>query len=113
MTGKEKCDKLKEIRKDIANKIGIDLKQTKCTYKGECTGSCPKCKAEEEKLNKALLTKAVAVASMSLVLSGCSVQPDNMIAGMEESPDNAYVSEEINIEQDSDTLSGDVVYVGE
>ena len=29
----------------------IDLKQEECTYKGECSGTCPKCKQEEEILN--------------------------------------------------------------
>lgn len=55
MTGKEKCKKLKEIRKEISNNLGIDLKQTECTYKGECSGTCPKCKQEEETLNAYLL----------------------------------------------------------
>lgn len=111
MTGKEKCNKLKEIRKDVANKIGIELNQTQCTYSGECTGTCPKCKAEEEKLNKALLTKAVAVAGISLVLSGCSVQQDGMLTGIAKSTDNKPISEEITVEKDYETLSGGVTYV--
>ena len=55
MSGKEKCKKLKEIRKEVADKLGIDLKQTECTYKGECSGTCPKCSQEEEILNTYLL----------------------------------------------------------
>ena len=45
---KQKCDKLKQVRKDIADKIGVDLHQKECTFSGDCTGTCPKCKQEEE-----------------------------------------------------------------
>lgn len=113
MTCKEKCNKLKEIRKDVADKIGVELKQTECTYSGECNGTCPKCKSEEDKLNKALLTKAVAVAGLSLAISGCSVQPDDTITGLEELSPETSISEEITVEKDYGALSGNVVYVGE
>lgn len=70
---KEKCRKLKEIRKKMADRLGIDLHQRECTYEGECSGTCPKCRQEEETLNKALLGKtAAAVAiSTSVMLTAC------------------------------------------
>ena len=52
---KEKCDKLKRYRKEMADILGIDLQQQECTYKGPCLGTCPKCKEEEIILNKKLL----------------------------------------------------------
>lgn len=52
---KEKCNILKTIRKNIAKKIGIDLKQKECTFKGECTGTCPTCQMKEKILNEQLL----------------------------------------------------------
>ena len=55
--GKEKCNFLKEMRRKLAEKLGIDLKQKECTFEGQCTGTCPKCQEEELILNNALLEK--------------------------------------------------------
>ena len=41
---KVKCDLLKKLRKDLSDTLGIDLHQTECTFEGECTGTCPKCR---------------------------------------------------------------------
>lgn len=74
---KERCKKLKEIRKKIADKIGVDLHQTECTYEGKCSGTCPKCQQEERQLNQALLTKgalATGALAMSVSLVGCTIQ---------------------------------------
>ena len=71
---KEKCKKLKEIRKKVADSIGVDLHQTECTYEGACKGTCPKCAQEERQLNQALLGRAAlvtGVAAMSIGLAGC------------------------------------------
>lgn len=69
---KEKCKRLKAIRKKLADGLGIDLRQRECTFEGECSGTCPKCRQEEEALNRALLGKAAAVAvSAGLLLTGC------------------------------------------
>ena len=51
---KKKCRQLREIRKELADKLNIDLHQTECTFKGDCSGTCPKCEQEEQILNKAL-----------------------------------------------------------
>ena len=56
---KEKCNFLKKIRKDIAKKLGIDLKQKECTFDGECSGTCPACQMEEKILNEQLLKKGM------------------------------------------------------
>lgn len=69
---KEKCRRLKEIRKQTADRIGIDLQQTECTYEGNCSGTCPKCRQEEEKLNMALLGKAAVVLGVGLSLTACT-----------------------------------------
>lgn len=72
MNHKEKCKTLKKVRKSIADVLGVDLHQTECTYEGDCPGTCPKCKKEEEILNKAILTGSAAAVS-SLVLVGCQL----------------------------------------
>ena len=118
MDNKERCRILKEIRKETAEKIGVELNQTECTYKGECSGTCPKCRQEEEKLNKALLggkVAAVALAS-SLALSGCA--SDTLSGNVEvvetestEDTCNTDITEGSGVElhqEGVETLSGDV-----
>ena len=124
---KEKCKRLKEIRKQTADKLGIDLYQTECTYQGECSGTCPKCRQEEEKLNKALLGKAAVVLGVGLSLTACT--PLTGTDNDEMSGDAVVITEEIDetevttenvaepeIESDSGedgTLTGAVEYIGE
>ena len=57
MKGKEKCDLLNEIRQKIADENNIDFNIEKCTFKGECTGTCPKCEVELEYLENELEKK--------------------------------------------------------
>ena len=69
--GKKICKTLKAIRQQIADANGISYAPTLCTYKGDCTGTCPACEAEvryiEHELNaRRLLGKAVVVAGLSM-----------------------------------------------
>ena len=48
---KKKCEHLKQIRKNVADAIGVELNQSVCTFEGECKGTCPKCEQEERKLS--------------------------------------------------------------
>ena len=43
--GRRICNHLKKIRKRIAEENGIFLDQEKCTHKGDCMGTCPRCDA--------------------------------------------------------------------
>lgn len=128
---KAKCDKLKKIRKSIADKIGVNLHQVECTYDKDCKGTCPKCKQEEDLLNRALAQKAgaLAVGAITVIsLSGCKptseiidyqglmTYPDNHIE-IEGIPENENENENENeIKQDSGLndlpddlqLSGDI-----
>ena len=56
MFGKQKCKALREIRKQIAEENEIKYVVSKCTYRGECNGTCPRCEEElrylEEELEK-------------------------------------------------------------
>ena len=54
MIGKDKCKCLREIRKRIATENDINLVTEECTYKGECTGTCPRCEAEVRYLESEL-----------------------------------------------------------
>ncbi|MCF0130909.1 MAG: hypothetical protein HUJ71_04240 [Pseudobutyrivibrio sp.] len=82
MNHKEKCKIMKSIRKKMADKLGVDLHQTECTFEGECRGTCPKCKQEEDLLNHAILSKgALGVATLATAVSlvGCG---DDMSSGL-------------------------------
>lgn len=72
MTGREKCNKLKRIRAALATTLGIDLHQVECTFEGECTGTCPKCKQEEDALNAAILHKGAAMTGAVLLATSMS-----------------------------------------
>ena len=106
MDGKQKCNVLKRVRKQMADKLGIDLHQKECTFEGECSGTCPKCAHEESILNAALLKKGAAAATavaLTAALVGCTpfeeqgnMQPQNP-SGVEDNSGGGY-----------DELSGDI-----
>lgn len=72
---KEKCKALKKIRKKLADTLGVDLQQRECTYEGKCSDTCPKCKQEEEQLNRAIVAKSALAAgtvAVTVGLTGCT-----------------------------------------
>lgn len=54
MTGKEKCELLKAMRREIAEANGIVYLTSECTFQGNCPGYCPKCDAEARYLDSEL-----------------------------------------------------------
>lgn len=60
---KEKCRKLKLVRAKMAEELGVELHQRECTYEGYCSGTCPKCAAEERLLNEAFLYRGAEKAA--------------------------------------------------
>lgn len=73
--GRAKCDRLKKIRKAVADRLNVDLHQSECTFEGNCRGTCPKCKQEEEILNRELLKRAAGAGIgvlAGLSLAGCA-----------------------------------------
>lgn len=119
---KAKCERLKQIRKQLADRIGVDLHQSECTYRGECKGTCPKCAHEEKQLNQALAAKGMLVAglaTLSLGLAGCGNQYGDLEGEIETIGSEAESSEMISTESTEITesgteevieLEGDVVY---
>jgi hypothetical protein len=73
--GKNICNQLKEIRRGIARDNGIDLDIPECTFEGECEGTCPRCEAELQYLERELtlrtvMGKAAVIAGLTLGISG-------------------------------------------
>ena len=58
-TGKEKCEILRRIRKDIADRYGLEYTPAECKHQGDCSGTCPKCDAELEDLQRQLISRSI------------------------------------------------------
>lgn len=72
--GKDTCNYLKAIRRNIAQENEIDLEIPECTYKGECLGTCPQCEAEvrfleTELARRSSLGKAATIAGIAVTLA--------------------------------------------
>lgn len=65
-TGKQKCETLKVIRKRIAEQYGLVYNPTTCTHEGDCFGTCPKCDAELQELQRQLDEKGIKDVDLRL-----------------------------------------------
>lgn len=84
MTGREKCNLLKQIRKEIAETNGIVYLTSECSYKGnDCKGTCPKCDAELRYLDAEL--NRLAESGTPITLRGLTL--DVMIECVPQKPD--------------------------
>lgn len=66
MTGREKCQLLRLIRKQIAEANNIEFKTTECSYDGPCAGTCPKCDVEIRYLETQLKAKSANREGISI-----------------------------------------------
>ena len=57
-TGKQICEILKSVRKEIALKYGLKYEPAECEYERDCTGFCEKCDAEIMDLEHQLMEKS-------------------------------------------------------
>ena len=55
--GKQICEILKSIRKEIAVSHNLDYKPSECDFEGDCAGFCEKCDAELRDLERQLKAK--------------------------------------------------------
>ena len=76
--GKRTCKILKEIRAQIAAENDIAFVTSECKHQGDCAGTCPKCEAEVQYLERELekrakLGKAVTVAGLAAAITATSI----------------------------------------
>ena len=76
--GKRTCKILKEIRAQIAAENDIEFITSECRHQGDCAGTCPKCEAEVQYLERELekrakLGKAVTVAGLAAAITASSI----------------------------------------
>ena len=89
--GKEKCEILKAIRAYVAEKYGLDYTPSECNHRGKCRGTCPKCDAELENIQRQLEKKGIT-----------DITNDTKLSKMVEE----YLLKPTNDEEDSDMLVG-------
>ena len=89
--GRNTCNTLKAIRKQIAEANDIEYEPQECTHEGECAGTCPACEAEVRYLERQLdlrrkLGKAVAVVGISAGLAGLAACGSKKAVASEDIP---------------------------
>lgn len=57
--GKEKCELLRRIRKDVAERYGLHYSPSECKHQGDCSGTCPKCDEELKELQSQLESRGI------------------------------------------------------
>lgn len=72
--GKQTCETLKSIRKQIADANDIPYAPIKCSLDGDCMGTCPTCESEiryiENQLNiRKMAGKAVKIVGLATVMT--------------------------------------------
>ncbi len=83
--GKKTCRILKELRHKIAEANDIALEISECRFKGDCTGTCPRCEAEVRYLERQIANRrragnAVRLAGLAagaIIMSGCGNVSDS------------------------------------
>lgn len=78
--GRNICNTLKAIRKQIADANGISYSPEECHFKGECKGTCPKCEQDVRDLEhelhlRQMAGKAIKVAGIAaglVAMTACS-----------------------------------------
>ena len=106
--GRNICDTLKAIRKQIADANGIDYSPEECNYKGECMGTCPKCEQDVRDLEyelhlRQMAGKAIKVAGIAAGLVAMTACSDGKVQSL--SPD--ATKSELNIVKKEEPKSGD------
>lgn len=83
MKGKDICNTLKGIRKQIADENGIEYLPSECNYHGDCSGTCPKCEGELRYIENQLAIRKAAgktikiMGMMATMTFMTSCNPDN------------------------------------
>lgn len=124
--GKEKCEILKALRKDIAAKNNIPFEPNVCTHQGECRGTCPACESEVKYLERMLsriestgkkpqlVGISACLAAMVPVALGCTgntqkapgVAASPISVSQEVQPADSIAMSPYDSEQENDILVG-------
>lgn len=73
--GKYKCEMLRAVRETVARRYDLKYMPTPCNFKGDCFGTCPKCDAELQDLQRQLDEKGVKDISLIELEKECDDVP--------------------------------------
>ncbi len=104
LTGKQKCEMLRNIRKEIAQKNGIEYLSADCTHQGDCPGTCPKCDVEVRFLEYELNRKAQKGETISII--GINEDIVKMIEQVEDAVGNSIETDDTNDQPETFTATG-------
>lgn len=111
MKGKDKCEILKKIRSDFAQKNGIDYSPSECNHDGDCNGVCPKCEEEADMLLKEVKDDGIISIDISPI-DGSSLSDDLLLFDREhliEIKDAETTDGIIDVIDIDDEICGDII----
>ncbi len=102
LSGKKKCEMLRNIRREIAEMNHIEYLTAECTHEGDCLGTCPKCDAEIRFLEYELNRKAQRGEEISI--KGINNEIVKLIDHIEDS-----IKNEVDVDSIEDVSSGEII----
>ncbi len=103
LPGHDKCEKLREIRKMIAEINEIDFEPAVCHHNGPCSGTCPVCDKEVEYLDKKLQEKKER--GEEVILTGLSIDVNDVES--DDNDDHEYDTRGEAVNFDDDDIYGE------
>lgn len=120
MTGKERCEFLRNIRKNIAEMNGLDYEPHECKHEGWCPGYCPACDAEAANLMQQLEQKEASgspiridsksikaledIAQIVSLDDDDDIADDDNIVGNMQYPDIPMLKGDVELPDDIDSM---------
>lgn len=98
LPGHEKCEKLREIRKKIAEVNNIPYSPAECSHDGPCAGTCPYCDAELMYLDCELQKKKER--GEEVYLSGLSIEINDIESDNYDNHEYDTRGENVNLDED-------------
>ena len=106
MKGKQICSYLKSVRREVAAANGIDMEIPECTFQGECTGTCPRCEAEVQQLERALNHRQSLAQKVALIGVAAGLAFSNMPSA---SAQNVIPADSVPIAIQAESIIRDVI----
>lgn len=106
--GKQTCKILKDIRRQIAEANDIEYITSECQYKGDCSGTCPKCEAEVHYLEQQLERRRMTGKAITLLGLSAGIIAMNACVNPSQSAQNAS---EIKLECQSVPMGKDSLFL--
>jgi ferredoxin len=111
--GRDICDKLRELRRQVAEKYGLEYNPTECHHEGDCAGTCPACDIELFKLQSQLEAKGIRNIDVRLDLPEDETNDfkidENSTAGVPYDINMINQTENPEEQRDGEILMGDVM----